>query len=173
MIRTALAIPATVGDLRLAGIVGDGNQGTRDVDMYRVLVRGGQSLVIDIDAQSLPGGSSLDSVLRVFDASGRQVRANDDFGDSLDSRIVIRPQKTGYFHIGVSGYGNSRYDPQAARATRVGSTGRYELALSFGALPAGRRTADAIRMLGFADPAPQPQARPSLFAALGAKGLRR
>ena len=92
VIRTALAIPATVGDLRLAGIVGDGNQGNRDVDMYRVLVRGGQSLVIDIDAQSLPGGSSLDSVLRVFDASGRQVRANDDFGGSLDSRIVIRPQ---------------------------------------------------------------------------------
>jgi subtilisin family serine protease len=173
VIRTALAIPATVGDLRLAGIVGDGNQGNRDVDMYRVLVRGGQSLVIDIDAQSLPGGSSLDSVLRVFDASGRQVRANDDFGGSLDSRIVIRPQKTGYFHIGVSGYGNSRYDPQAARVTRAGSTGRYELALSFGALPAGPRTADAIRMLGFADPEPQPQARPSLFAALGAKGLRR
>jgi subtilisin family serine protease len=173
VIRTALAIPAMVGNFRLPGIIGDGPQGNRDVDMYRVRVRGGQSLVIDIDAQGLPGGSSLDSFLRVFDASGRQVRANDDFGGSLDSRIVIRPQKTGFFYVGVSGYGNSQYNPQAARATRVGSTGSYQLALLFGDLPNSQRSADTIRMLGFADPEPQPPARPSLFAALGAKVLRR
>jgi hypothetical protein len=47
------------------------------------------------------------------------------------------------------------------------------LALSFGEVPARRRTADVIRMLGFADAAPQPQEPPALFAALGLKRSRR
>jgi hypothetical protein len=42
-------------------------------------------------------------------------------------------------------------------------------------MPARRRTADVIRMLGFADVAaqPQPQSHPGLFAALGVKRTRR
>ncbi len=165
----AMRIPPMVGDLRIAGIIGDGRFGLRDVDMYRVRVRAGQRLVIDIDAQDLPGGSSLDSVVRVFDARGRQVAANDDHGGSLDSLVVINPRRTTFFYIGVSGYGNSRYNPKWARTARVGSTGSYELALSFGDLPARRRiaTTEAIRLLGFADSDQHARARQDKFAALG------
>jgi subtilisin family serine protease len=165
----AMRIPPMVGDLRIAGIIGDGRFGNRDVDMYRIRVRAGQTVVIDIDAQDLPGGSSLDSVLRVFDARGRQVAANDDSGGSLDSRVVIRPRQTAFFYVGVSGYGNSRYNPKWARTARLGSTGSYELALSFGDLPARRRIAEtqAIRMLGFADTEQQARTRLEKLAAWG------
>ncbi len=165
----AMRIPAMVGDLRIAGIIGDGRFGNRDVDMYRIRVRAGQTVVIDIDVQDLPGGSSLDSVLRVFNTSGRQVAANDDAGGSLDSRLVIRPRRTAFFYVGVSGYGNSRYNPKQARTARAGSTGFYELALSFGGLPARRRIAEtqAIRMLGFADSEQQARTRLEKLAAWG------
>ncbi len=168
--RGAMRIPAMVGDLRLAGIIGDGAFGGRDVDMYRVRVLAGQTLVIDVDAESLPGGSSLDSFVRVFNSGGKQVAANDDRHGSLDSYLAIRPLKTAFFYIGVSSDGNSRYNPRLPRAARIGTTGRYQLALSFGDLPARRQAAqaEAIRMLGFADSETQSRARQNLFAAIGA-----
>jgi subtilisin family serine protease len=175
VIATAMPVAAAPGEVRLSGIIGDGRFGDRDVDMYQVQVGAGQTLVIDIDARSLPDGSTLDSFLRVFDARGVQRKFNDDFGGSLDSRLFIRPQKAGIFYVGVSGYRNSRYDARTSRGARDGSTGDYQLALTFGEVPARRRTADVIRMLGFADAASQaqPQSRPDLFAALGPKRIRR
>jgi hypothetical protein len=173
VIATAMPVAAALGEVRLSGIIGDGRFGNRDVDMYQVRVEAGQTLVIDVDARSLPDGSTLDSFLRVFDARGVQRKFNDDFGGSLDSRLFIRPQRAGVFYVGVSGYRNSRYDARTSRGARDGSTGDYQLALSFGEVPARRRTADVIRMLGFADAAPQPQEPPALFAALGLKRSRR
>ena len=175
VLSRALPVQPTVGSVRLPGIIGDGPFGSRDVDLYQVRVQAGQRLVIDVDAQSLPNGSTLDSVVRVFDARGRQVAANDDSGGSFDSWLAIRPRTTAVFYVGISGYGNSRYNPRLDRSARVGSTGFYQLAFSFGELPEQRMLAEAatLRMLGFADAEPRPQGRTSLFAALGAKGLRR
>ncbi|MFM8414526.1 MAG: S8 family serine peptidase [Planctomycetota bacterium] len=175
VLSRALPIEQTTGSLRLPGIIGDGPFGSRDVDLYRVRVQAGQRLVIDVDAQSLPSGSTLDSVLRVFDARGRQVAANDDSGESFDSWLAIRPRTTAVFYVGISGYGNSRYNPRLDRSARAGSTGFYQVAFSFGELPEQRMLAEAaaVRLLGFADAEPRPQARTSLFAALGVKGPRR
>ena len=175
VIAAAMPVAAALGEVRLSGIIGDGRFGSRDVDMYQVRVEAGQTLVIDIDARSLPDGSTLDSFVRVFDSRGVQRKFNDDFGGSLDSRLFIRPQKAGVFYVGVSGYRNSRYDARTGRGARDGSIGDYQLALTFGEVPARRRAADVIRMLGFADAASQAQAqsRPDLFAALGAKRIRR
>ena len=173
VIAAAMPVTAALGEVRLSGIIGDGRFGSRDVDMYQVQVGAGQTLVIDIDARSLPDGSTLDSFVRVFDSRGILRRFNDDFGGSRDSRLVIRPQKAGVFYVGVSGYRNSTYDARTGRGARDGSTGTYELGLIFGEVPARRRTADVIRMLGFADAAPQPQEPPALFAALGLKRARR
>jgi subtilisin family serine protease len=169
-IRQAFRVAQTTGDVILPGIIGDGRFGSRDVDIYRVRVAAGQTLVVETFAQRLPGGSSLDTYLRVFDARGRQLGANDDHGGTLDSRLVIRARTTGWFFIGVSGFGNSRYNPTRAGSGRNGSTGSYELVLQFGPLPArrspGRRS---IQTLGFADPlqvvATAPRAE-AAFAAL-------
>ena len=175
VISSAATVPSIVGQVRLSGIIGDGRQGSRDVDMYRIRVEAGQTVVIDIDARSLPEGSTLDSFVRVFDSRGVQRKFNDDFGGSLDSRLFIRPQKAGVFYVGVSGFGNSQYDPRTGRGAREGSTGAYQLALTFGELPARRRAADAIRMLGFADAEPRSHAQgsPAVFAVIGAKRARR
>jgi subtilisin family serine protease len=169
----AMRIPAMMGDLRLSGIIGDGSFGARDVDIYRIRLEAGQAVVIDVDAQTLPGGSSLDSVVRVFDVRGRQVAANDDFGGSLDSRLVIRSKRAAFLYVGISGFGNSRYNPKLARTARAGSTGSYQLALSFGDVPVQRQIAEtaAIRMLGFADSEQQAPGRRTMFAALGANIL--
>ena len=166
----ATRIPATVGDLRIPGIIGDGPFGVRDVDMYRIRVLAGQTVRIAVDARTLPDGSSLDSFVRVFDARGRQVATNDDSRRSLDSLVVIRPRRTAFFFIGVSGHGNSRYHPTSGRTVRPGSTGAYELALSFGDAPTqrGSSAADALRMLGFADAESPARARPNLFATIAA-----
>jgi len=175
VIGNAATVSPVVGQARLSGIIGDGRFGSRDVDMYRVRVEAGQTLVIDIDARSLPEGSTLDSFVRVFDSRGILRKFNDDFGDSLDSRLFIRPQKAGVFYVGVSGYRNSQYDPRTGRGARDGSTGVYQLALTFGEVPARRRAADAIRMLGVADAEPQaqPQIATTVFAAVGVKRFRR
>ena len=175
VLSRAMPIAPAVGSVRLPGIIGDGPFGSRDVDLYQVRVQAGQRLVIDVDAQSLPNGSTLDSVVRVFDARGRQVAANDDSGGSFDSWLAIRPRTTAVFYVGISGFGNSRYNPRLDRSARAGSTGFYQLVFSFGELPEQRMMAEAatIRMLGFADAEPRPQGRTSLLAALGTKGLRR
>jgi len=165
----AFRVTATSGQVRLAGIVGDGSFGRRDVDFYRVRVAKGQTLVIQTIAERLPGSSSLDTFLRVFDSRGRQIAANDDSSGTLDSRIVIRPQATGFFFIGVSGYGNSRYNPNRAGSGVLGSTGRYELGLTFGPMP-GKRAIESRgnRIFGAPDPIPAPagQSVTRLFAAL-------
>jgi subtilisin family serine protease len=175
VIASATVVPSGAGAVRLEGIIGDGRFGRRDVDMYRVRLEAGQTLVIDVDARSLPEESTLDSFVRVFDSRGILRRFNDDFGGSRDSRLVIRPQKAGVFYVGVSGYRNSTYDARTGRGARDGSTGTYQLGLIFGEVPARRRAADTIRMLGFADagPSPQPQSSQSAFAAIGAKRARR
>jgi hypothetical protein len=134
-----------------------------------VRVAKGQTLVIQTIAERLPGSSSLDTFLRVFDSRGRQIAANDDSSGTLDSRIVIRPQATGFFFIGVSGYGNSRYNPNRAGSGALGSTGRYELGLTFGPMP-GKRAIESRgnRIFGAPDPIPAPagQSVARLFAAL-------
>jgi len=165
-LQDALRVPAATGSLRLSGIVGDGPSGGRDVDMYRLHLLAGQSLVIDVDARSLPSASSLDSFIRVFDARGRQVASNDDYGGSRDSRLVVRARNNMWVCVGVSGYGNSRYDPRRTGSGRNGSTGGYQLELTFGALPARGRS-DAIQMLGFTDSETRAGRRQAAAAAIG------
>ena len=170
-IRQAFQVSGTAGDIFLTGMIGDGRFGRRDVDIYRVRVAAGQTLVVETFAQRLPGSSTLDTYLRVFDARGRQLGASDDHSGSLDSRLVIRPRTTNWFFIGVSGFGNSRYDPTRASSGQNRSTGHYELSLQFGPLPAprtpGRRV---IHTLGSPDPLPVSVAvtpnRIGAFAAL-------
>ena len=166
--RGALSIPPTVGSLEITGLIGDSRFGNRDVDMYRVVVRAGQTLVIDVSGESVGEASAVDSYVRVFNAAGVQVRANDNFAGSLDSRVILTPRRTNVFFIGVSGSGNSRYNPRLARNARPGSTGGYQLALSFGSLPGSRPAVDTVHLLGFADTRQQNGNQTSLFMALAA-----
>ena len=166
-IATAAVVGITSGALRLSGQVGDGLDGSRDVDLYRVTLAAGQTLVIDIDAQSLSGSSTLDSYLRVFNAAGRQLASNDDAAGSLDSYLSVRATIAGTYYVGVSGYGNSSYNPSRAASGNRGSTGSYQVNFAFSSLAGA---AGVARVAGFRDARPSmtlPQANAAAFAMYG------
>jgi len=166
-LAAAAVISATTGDLRLAGRVGDGAWGSRDVDLYRVRLAAGQRLIIDVDARSLSGSSTLDSYLRVFDARGGQLAANDDFNGSLDSYIAFTAKTAGTYYVGISGYGNSAYTASRAGSGRAGLTGFYQVAFGFGSVPS---RGGSVRTAGFRD-TPAVAARHAAFAAYGTNWL--
>jgi subtilisin family serine protease len=112
---------------RVSGIIGDGSFGSRDIDFYGAQLEAGKTYTIDINARSLATPSTLDSVLRIFDASGRQMARNDDFNRSHDSFLRFTPKTTGTYYVGVSGYRNSSYNAVSGAGRRVGSTGTYEI----------------------------------------------
>ena len=126
-LATAAVLGITSGEIRLAGQIGDGSHRSRDVDMYRVSLAAGQTITIDVDAATLSGGSTLDSYVRVFNASGRQLAANDDDGRTADSLLTFRATAAGTFFVGLSGYGNRGYSPTRAGSGRNGSTGVYQV----------------------------------------------
>lgn len=114
---------------RIAGRIGDGPAAARDVDLYRVTLRAGQRLVADVAARSLPGSSTLDSYLRLFNDGGMELARNDDFGGSVDSSLSFRVSIGGTYYVGVSSFDKRLY-AAGSRATKGAATGAYELSIS-------------------------------------------
>jgi subtilisin family serine protease len=167
-LATAAVIGITSGEIRLAGVVGDGAFGSRDVDLYRVTLVAGQTIVVDIDAVTLAGGSSLDSYVRLFDSRGRQVAANDDSGGTFDSYLSRKVTASGTYYVGVSGFGNRSYSAATAGSGSAGSTGVYQLRLAFSSVAAG--TVDAARIAGAVD-RPTPASGTALSSAFAMYGV--
>jgi subtilisin family serine protease len=164
-LATAAAVNTLAGEVRLSGRIGDNSYGSRDVDLYRVTLAAGQTLTIDVDARTLSGGSTLDSYVRVFNASGRAQAANDDDATSYDSFLVFRAASAGTYFVGISGYGNTGYSPTRAGSGRSGSTGVYQVQLRASPVAASRSTA---RAAGFRDVGSAPlTATQAAFAAYG------
>ena len=106
-------LPATAQDLTGAGVatingtVADAN----DIDMYRVCVDGGGTF-----SASSVVGTSVDTQLFLFDASGRGVYANDDLIDGVVQSVLpaghsLTPQARGEYFLAVGAY---NLDPQGA-----------------------------------------------------------
>lgn len=107
--------------------IGDGLNEQRDVDMFKVFVNGPALISAEVLARSLPTPSSLDPYLRLFDASGVELRANDNF-NGLDPKIQYFVPAGGNYYIGVSAYPNASYNPiLAPTGTISGSSGLYNL----------------------------------------------
>jgi hypothetical protein len=81
--------------------------GPKDIDLYRVKPGAGGNFVFEVHARRL--GSRLDSMLRVLDASGNQLQANDD-AVGKDSRLVFAVEAESEYLVEVSGV-DSRYGP--------------------------------------------------------------
>jgi hypothetical protein len=111
-----------------------------DVDMYEIRVKnvsvGGELIAIDIDR---PQGSGLDSYLRLFDANGREIDANNDgvaWGEKQvkgDAHIV-RKFNIGTYYVGVSSWTNQSYSPSTGRSGGTvvdlgNTTGIYSLTI--------------------------------------------
>ena len=103
---TATLVSFTYSDTFSIGLTGD-------VDMVAITLLAGRSYSIDID-----NGAAGDLYLRVFDAFGSEVRANDDgfrtdddVVFSLSPYIEFSPNYTGTYYVAASTYFLQGYDP--------------------------------------------------------------
>ena len=96
-----------------------------DVDLYYADLRAGQRVQIEVAAAWM--GSSLDGLLRVFDADGHQIAVNDDAGGSVDPALTVIIPATGRYYIGVSSSGNDAYEPVTPAGGSGLTTGAYGL----------------------------------------------
>lgn len=119
-----------------------------DVDMVRFTVSAGQVVDFDIDTAA-NGVGGLGSYLRLFDAQGQQLAANDDGmapGENVlnfDAYLRYTFAAGGTYTIGVSNFTNTSYDPVSGSGDVAGgpfSIGDYQLIIQ--ALPVD--TDDAI-----------------------------
>ncbi|MGK7893355.1 MAG: pre-peptidase C-terminal domain-containing protein [Xenococcus sp. (in: cyanobacteria)] len=118
----------------VSGEIGDNPDGDAndDVDLYKVDLIAGDIISADIDAQTID--SSLNSVLRIFDADGNQLLRNNntvvDGVSSLDSFLSGTVLQDGTFYIGVSSALNLNYDPNITASGSGNSSGVYDLTLT-------------------------------------------
>ncbi len=96
----------------------------RDVDLFSLNLEAGSTVVLATTS------STLDSYLRLFDASGNELAGGNNGVNQLDSNITFTVASSGLYYVGVSGAGNPRYSPSVFNSgTNGGSKGRYELAI--------------------------------------------
>lgn len=108
--------------------LGDGLHAALDVDLYRIDIPRGGLITATIAAQSLPSPSNLDSMLRLFNASGQQLAINDQF-NGKDAFIDFFVTTGGSYYLGVSGFPNSNYNVNAGGSGTTQSTGAYNLSI--------------------------------------------
>ncbi|MCS6959250.1 MAG: PPC domain-containing protein [Pseudanabaenaceae cyanobacterium SKYGB_i_bin29] len=143
----ATAIPtglssALPGQRVFNSAIGNNAQGGRDRDLYSLEMSAGDRLVLRIDTPPL---SDLDSVLRVFDAGGRELAFNDDDPgrNSQDSLLEFVAPVSGRFFVGVSDFANNAYDPLVLGSGRPGNTGSYRLTVTLEGRP-GQEPNDSL-----------------------------
>ena len=109
---------------------------SEDVDFYSFNLEAGQKVSLDIDASewdtldvngfpvvfpALDDVQFPDTELRLFDADGNELAANNDSaapGEELsrDPYLEYTAELAGTYYVGVSGLGNRNYDPNVARS---------------------------------------------------------
>ncbi|MEM9365154.1 MAG: putative Ig domain-containing protein [Planctomycetota bacterium] len=125
-----LLSPTVTADADFTDSVGNGWHGTKDVDFYQLELTSGQEVTVDINT---PGGSSLDSYLRLFDSSGSVLETGDNdsaASNPLDAVLTYSITADGTYYIGVSGTPNTAYDPLLPGSGPEGSTGDYTMVVS-------------------------------------------
>lgn len=135
--QTSEAIP--VGERTESKTFSGGIENARDVDLYKLTVNAGERLTFDVD---VPG--KLDSVVRLFDSRGVQIAINNNAASpgesfSLGSFLDHVFASGGTVFVGVSGRGNSRYNPITGSGDRRGSSGDYYLTIRAGSPTTGPR----------------------------------
>lgn len=104
-----------------------------DVDLAAVWLEAGQAIAVDVDTAGV-GGPLADSYLRLFNSSGVEVAFNNNGAapaEALgnDSYLTYTAPSAGVYYIGVSGAGNSTYNPNDGTGVLPGATGNYLLSV--------------------------------------------
>lgn len=104
-----------------------------DVDLYSLQVSAGQRLTFDVDR---PAGA-LAPTLRLFASNGSELVRNTGGAAPLEApaneAFIERTfPLAGTIYVGISGAGNTNYDPITGAGDLPGSTGSYRLTVSPG-----------------------------------------
>lgn len=95
---------------------------TEDVDLYKVNLKAGDTIKIDIDSRQLAIAGELitgiDAQLRIFDATGTELAFSDDapapdeiFLSEVDPYLEFTALADGAHYVGVSLFDNRNYNP--------------------------------------------------------------
>jgi hypothetical protein len=104
--------------------IGDGLYPTRDVDLYQISASANQ--VLTVTTSTPAGGVVMTPWVRVFDGSGNEVATGYGY-----STFQYQVPARGTYYVGVSGYGNTSYNPTVGGSGAAGqSTGDYQLNLT-------------------------------------------
>ena len=125
--------PAIDGNevVSLSGRIGtDGGTtvvGNRDIDMFKFEVASRGNVTISLGSND-DDPADFDSYLRLFDASGGALAADDNGAGGGYSRLT-QNLLPGIYYAGVSGAPNTSYDPTLAGGV-AGATGTYQISFS-------------------------------------------
>ena len=97
-----------------------------DVDLYRIDLTAGDQLTLNLD-----NSGGLYDYVRIFDAAGTQLLLPPYFSPgNTNTPLRWTAPATGTFHVGISGYNNTTYDPTVPGSGRPADyTGNYTLSL--------------------------------------------
>ena len=107
-----------------------------DVDLVEVYLDAGDQIVVQTDTQRL--ATQLDAYLRLFDASGAELAANDNLDPTSpfirDAKIEYTATERGTYYVGISAAHNRAYSPLAmgsgtAATGQTVSQGYYEFSI--------------------------------------------
>jgi hypothetical protein len=119
------------GSTVLSAVIGDGEFGqtTGDYDYFSLFAFAGQNITIDTFANVY--GTSLDTVVGLYDSFGTLVASNNNNASSFDSSLSYNATLTGNYYAVVQGSITDFPDPFTPGAGGgVGSTGNYEVAFT-------------------------------------------
>ena len=118
--------------------------------LFRVYGKGGETRVFEVEARRC--GSAIDPVLRILDASGRQLARSDDSpATGLDARIDFTFPREGYYYVEVT---DARFSTQAQNFYRL-KMGAYNYA--DGIFPLGGRRGEKTEITFFGAHLPAPR----------------
>jgi len=126
------------GSYRAAGgEIGDNanliNLPKADVDLLEITLAADTRLTVDVDSEDYSNNPDLlNSIVRIFDSAGQQLAINDNGSapgeqPTADSFLQFTATTPGTYFVGISGFGNTAYDPLAPESGAEGSIGSYDL----------------------------------------------
>ena len=89
-----------------------------DIDYFRFQAEAGQSYQIDVALGTLD-----DSIVYLYDGDGSSLDTNDDYGDTLASRLYWNAPSSGERYVTVEGYGIGTYTLTVSHSTIVDDHG--------------------------------------------------
>ena len=133
--------------------IGDGPNKSKDVDILKFTLSVGSRLDIDVNARSLSIPSKLDSFVRLFDSTGKQLAYNDNdrrIGKtSPDSFLTFEVKTAGVYYVGISGSGNAGYNPAKPVSGKSGSLGDYTVEISVSSAAMTSPQASVLQSMAF------------------------